>query len=68
MTIAFPYLHQHVFDEHNTKQLFELIFPEVTVDVHAEHKCLIVTAKNVLRESFVEKYQEYIDKYIYEKS
>jgi hypothetical protein len=29
----YPGIHCHVFDEHNTKELFELIFEDVTVDV-----------------------------------
>jgi hypothetical protein len=67
MSIAFPYLHQHVFDEHNVKQLFELIFTEVFVDVHVETKSLIVLAKNTLQPAFKSKYEKYINEYVYEK-
>lgn len=63
--VAYPYIHFHVFDEHNTRELFELMFEEVEVDVirTEEFGDNVVLAKNALRPAFVERFEETIATY-----
>jgi hypothetical protein len=51
---AFPHVHCHVFDEHNTRSLFELLFQEVTVDVirTEQFSDVLVLCGNGLNERF----------------
>jgi len=63
--VAYPYMHFHVFDEHNTRQLFELMFEDVVIDVLTtqEFSDNVVLFKNTLNKDFVGKYRALIDSY-----
>lgn len=63
--VAYPYMHFHVFDEHNTRQLFELMFEDVTIDIIKTDQFSdnVVFFRNVLRKDFVEKYRKTIESY-----
>lgn len=62
---AFPGIHCHVFDEHNTKELFERIFEEVTVDIIKTDAFgdVLVLCRNRLNPVFMEKYGELLKGY-----
>jgi len=57
--VAYPYIHFHVFDENNTRQLFELMFEEVEVDVirTEEFSDNVVIARNALTPDFVSRFE-----------
>ena len=61
--ITYPYMHFHVFDEHNTKELFEKIFEDVTCDVLRSDSFSdnLVICRNKLNKNFVEKYGDLIE-------
>lgn len=61
--IKYPYMHFHVFDEVNTKELFQLMFEEVTVDVLRNNRFSdnVVICRNKLNKNFYEKYAELIE-------
>ena len=63
--VAYPYMHFHVFDEHNTRGLFELMFEDVMNDVlrTEEFSDNVVIFRNVLKREFVEKFKETIGAY-----
>lgn len=63
--ISYPFFHHHVFDENNTKALFDFMFEEVTNDIYIDEKNQdnVVIFKNKLKNSFVEKYKDLINKY-----
>ena len=56
--LIYPFIHQHVFDENNTKELFEFMFEEVVVDIIKDEKFSdnIVFFKNELNNNFMQKY------------
>ena len=60
--VSYPYMHFHVFDEANVKQLIEYMFCEVTVDCIKSEKYNdnIVFFKNELNPEFATKYKNYI--------
>lgn len=63
--VAYPYMHFHVFDEHNIKQLFELMFEDVVSDVLTteEFSDNVVLFRNALNKDFVSKYRVLIESY-----
>lgn len=63
--VAYPYIHFHVFDEKNVRQLFSTLFEEVTVDVlrTTQFSDVVVLAKNRLKPSFVKKHAALIESY-----
>jgi len=63
--VAYPYMHFHVFDEHNTRQLFELMFEDVVIDVLTteEFSDNVALFRNILNKDFVAKYRDLIDSY-----
>jgi hypothetical protein len=63
--VAYPYMHFHVFDEHNTRQLIELMFEDVVTDVLTtqEFSDNVVLFRNTLNKDFVGKYRALIDSY-----
>jgi hypothetical protein len=63
--VAYPYMHFHVFDEHNIKQLFELMFEDVVTDVlkTQEFSDNVVLFRNTLNKDFVGKYRALIESY-----
>lgn len=63
--ITYPYIHFHVFDEHNVKDLMEFMFEEVTVDVirTKEFSDTVVLFRNTLNKRFIDKYHELINRY-----
>lgn len=63
--VAYPYMHFHVFDEHNTKQLFELMFEDVVSDVLTTREFAdnVVLFRNTLNKDFACKYRALIEFY-----
>lgn len=63
--VAYPYMHFHVFNEGNTRQLFELMFEDVVNDVIRTDQFSdnVVIFRNVLRRDFAEKYEKIIETY-----
>lgn len=61
--VKYPYMHFHVFDESNTKELFQLMFEDVTVDVLRNERFSdnVVICRNKLNKNFYEKYAELIE-------
>ena len=61
--VSYPFMHFHVFDETNTKELFSTIFEDVTCDViKNEHFAdNVVLCRNRLNRQFVEKYADLIE-------
>jgi hypothetical protein len=62
---SYPGIHCHVFDEHNTKALFEMIFQDVTVDIIQNEKYgdVLVTCRNALNPEFKAKFGKAMGKY-----
>ncbi len=63
--VKYPFIHYHVFDENNTRELFEFMFEEVTVDIIKNEKYSdnVVTFKNVLKKEFIKEYLPVINEY-----
>jgi hypothetical protein len=63
--LTYPFIHFHVFDEHNVRELFETVFTEVKSDVLKTGKFSdnIVTFRNRLNPSFTERYGDTIRSY-----
>lgn len=61
--VAHPYIHFHVFDEHNTRELMEFMFQDVTNDVLKTDTFSdnVVLFKNSLNPAFVERYKMLIE-------
>jgi hypothetical protein len=60
-----PYLHYHVFDEHNTASLVSLMFEDVTTDIIQlpnQFNDVVILFRNILREGFVRKYGSFVRK------
>lgn len=72
--VCYPYMHNHVFDEDNTRALFEFMFQEVTVDLlkTADFSDNVVMFRNSLNPLFVQRYRDlitaYSDKFFSEKN
>jgi hypothetical protein len=60
--LSYPFIHFHVFDELNVKQLFEYIFEDVVVDIIKtdQFSDILVIFKNKLNDNFLNKYSEYL--------
>lgn len=58
--VTYPFIHFHVFDEKNTKELMEFIFDDVHSDIlkTAEYSDNVILFKNRLNSSFLNTYQE----------
>lgn len=63
--IAPPYIHFHVFDEHNTRSLMELMFQDVVSDVlkNENFSDNVVLFRNELNPDFVARFKWLIDEY-----
>ena len=63
--ISYPYIHFHVYDENNVRQLMDMMFEDVTVDVLKSDRFSdnLVLFKNTLKDSFKNKYKKLIDRY-----
>jgi hypothetical protein len=63
--VAYPYMHFHVFDEHNTKALFELMFEDVVNDVvkTEEFSDNVVLCRNQLNDRFLGRYGNIVRRY-----
>jgi hypothetical protein len=63
--VAYPYMHFHVFDENNVRELAECIFEDVTVDVIRNDKFgdNLLLFRNQLNPTFIEKYSMKIEEY-----
>jgi len=57
--LEYPFIHYHVFDEHNIKALFEYMFQDVTSDIYKTGRFSdnVVIARNVLNTDFEERYR-----------
>lgn len=66
--VAYPYIHFHVFNEINTKELFEFMFEEVRNDIirTKEFGDNVVLCRNILRNDFAVRYGGLIKRYKYE--
>jgi hypothetical protein len=62
---AYPRIHCHVFDEHNTRELFECMFEEVMVDIIKtdEFRDVLVLCRNTLNPEFKKNYAEILQRY-----
>jgi hypothetical protein len=63
--LEYPFIHFHVFDENNTRELMELMFEDVVsdvlkTDVFSDN---VVVFKNKLKREFVEKYKRILSQY-----
>jgi hypothetical protein len=63
--VAYPFMHYHVFDEHNVRQMAEFMFEDVTVDVIRTDLFgdNVVIFKNKLDDSFSRNYASKIEEY-----
>ncbi|PKL18932.1 MAG: hypothetical protein CVV49_03570 [Spirochaetae bacterium HGW-Spirochaetae-5] len=63
--VAYPYIHFHVFDQHNVSELFNLMFEDVTVDIIKtdEFSDNLILSSNILKSSFIKEYNSIIKKY-----
>lgn len=63
--LEYPFIHFHVFDEFNTRELMQLMFQDVVNDVLKNEKFSdnIVILKNSLNPEFVKKYGSLISRY-----
>jgi len=63
--LTYPFIHFHVFDEHNVRELCETVFTEVTCDVLKTEKFsdTIVIFRNKLNPAFIDKYGDLIGSY-----
>lgn len=63
--LEYPFIHFHVFDENNTKELMELMFEDVISDVLKtnEYSDNVVVFKNKLKREFIEKYKGVLSGY-----
>lgn len=63
--VSYPYMHFHVFDESNTRELFELMFEDVVNDIikTEEFSDNVIFYRNVLKQDFVKKYRGTIELY-----
>ena len=63
--IAYPYIHFHVFDEHNTKDLMEYVFEDVTHDIIKTDSFSdnVVLFKNSLNKNFIKTHGRFLRKH-----
>jgi hypothetical protein len=63
--VAYPFMHHHVYDEHNTREVIEYMFEEVVNDIYKTpvHSDNVVIFKNKLRPSFIAAHKDIIDSY-----
>lgn len=71
--VSYPFMHFHVFDENNVKELIEYIFEDVTVDCIRNEKFgdNVVIFKNKLNSGFAKKHAGFINdfkKFVTEKA
>lgn len=57
--LEYPFIHFHVFDEHNTKALLSYVFQDVAADVYKTERFSdnVVLCSNSLNPEFAEKYK-----------
>lgn len=58
--LTYPYIHFHVFDEHNSKALLAYIFQDVTADIYKTDRFSdnVVLCSNTLNPDFAVKYKD----------
>ena len=63
--LQYPFIHFHVFDENNTRELFEFMFQDVTNDLLKSDRFAdnVVLFKNALNPGFVDRYKSIINGY-----
>jgi len=67
---TYPFIHYHVFDQDNAREMAEFMFEDVTVDIfkNAEHSDNVVFFRNTLNQKFRNAYGSLIDRYFKRKS
>jgi hypothetical protein len=60
--LTYPFIHFHVFDEHNSKALLSYIFQDVTADIYKTDRFSdnVVICRNSLNPNFAEKYKIFL--------
>lgn len=63
--VAYPYMHHHVYDEFNIRELAEFMFEGVINDIYSSqtNKDNVVLFKNTLNKKFMEEYADLISSY-----
>ena len=63
--VAYPYMHFHVFDEFNTRELFKFVFEDVQNDIIKTEQFSdnVVLCRNTLKSRFLRQYEDLIEKY-----
>lgn len=63
--VTYPYIHFHVFDEHNVRELFETMFEDVTNDIIKSEffSDNLVLFRNKLNKKFINKFRATIATY-----
>jgi len=63
--VSYPFMHFHVFDEENVRQLAEFMFEDVTVDCLRTDKFgdNVLFFRNKLKAAFLEKYSTQIEEF-----
>lgn len=63
--LSYPFIHFHVFDEHNTRSLFEFMFEEVVNDVYRTDRFSdnVILFSNSLNKQFIDNYRDVINSY-----
>lgn len=63
--ITYPYIHHHVYDEFNTREMAEFMFSEVTNDIFKTdaNSDNVVIFRNTLNPTFLKKYGHVVDRY-----
>ena len=61
--LKYPFIHFHVFDEHNVKALLEYMFQDVVNDIYKNDRFSdnVAIFRNSLRPEFVEKYRRRLE-------
>lgn len=60
--LEYPFIHFHVFDENNTKALFDYVFQDVTTDIYKNDRFSdnVVVCSNSLNRKFAERYKDFL--------
>ena len=60
--LEYPFIHFHVFDEHNSKALLSYVFQDVTTDIYKTERFSdnVVICSNTLNPEFAEKYKIFL--------
>jgi len=58
--LEYPFIHFHVFDEHNSRELLSYVFQDVTADIYKTDRFSdnVLLCRNILNPDFAEKYKK----------